>query len=835
MTMRQRLSWGLALVLVPTLMAPMALAAPVRIDRGFGSHGIARTPLPPAHDPEPWTEVAATSDGGALTRAGYDFADSFEVAHYGPEGALLATEMPKETVLQPPEAVAADGGRVVGGGPKGELKGTVSRYRPNGSPDTSFGSGGVSESLPFHVEALAAPPSGKVLAAGSGIYFSGGAKSPPVNQVFVARLDSDGGLDPSFGEGGIVMLHSKYKVADETALHVQGWKGEGAEVVGASVVVALDASGKLDPSFGEDGQVATLGEPVSAGAAGGEGLLVAGTRRSDRTSRKKAAATEELYVARYTAAGKLDPSYAGGAGVAVLEPQGDASASSVLFEPDGSVLVGGLVAPKPVDCPRGYPCNQAPAIVRFTPDGRPDSGFGQGGLVKLEALTVRIGSGYARGVQALAARPGGGVFAAGGSARVAFVAAIGAGGSLETAFGAGGIVTKSSPHTAFAAPTGVGVDGAGKVFVVAQTNSGMRLTEGVAVLRYSPGGKLDREFGEEGEAFVPPGKQGLAVAPDGSAYVTSASESTLTKLTPAGALDPSFGAEGSVVFPFYKNHYAPEAVVRLPGGDLVVAGNLGSKHGSRPAVFRYLPDGKIDRSFGKGGVEVVKLGRGRRWWVRTMTVDRRGRILLAGSAPPRHPHGCCTHAGMLIRLDADGRLDRRFGRGGAVLAGGGAQTRVDSLALRGNRILAVATFTKFSRLADVAAGDLLFSFRPDGRLDRRFADRGVARVLLPPHRKRYDHEGEERAAVLSTSHRILVVRAGFSGPLLSFSPSGHRERNFLRRVKGLIPRRQTYAVPVSPSATLDGNSLILAWSALPAHPSGSGLRAEVNLQRLLLR
>jgi hypothetical protein len=68
-----------------------------------------------------------------------------------------------------------------------------------------------------------------------------------------------------------------------------------------------------------------------------------------------------------------------------------------------------------------------------------------------------------------------------------------------------------------------------------------------------------------------------------------------------------------------------------------------------------------------------------------------------------------------------------------------------------------------------------------------------------------------------------VVRGGFHGPLLSFSPSGRLERNFLRRIKGLIPRRQKQNVPVSPSATLDGDSLIFAWSAFPAHPSGRGL------------
>jgi uncharacterized delta-60 repeat protein len=834
MRKRIRLTCGLALALVAIVMVPRSLAAQVRFDPGFGRGGIARTPLPPAFDTELFKEVAAAPDGGVLARAG--FFSSGDVDRFGPDGALLAEETRKEVVvLQPPETAVADGGRLVGIGPEGEAKGAVSRYRPDGSLDTSFGNGGTSESLPFEVEAVAALPSGKVLAAGAGVYSSGGTKSPPVNQVFVGRLDADGKLDSGFGQGGIVKLRSKEKVIDQTALSIQGRTGEGAEVVAESTVVALDASGKLDPSFGKGGRVATLGQVIGAGVTADEALLVAGTKPRE-PGRKEETEAPQFYVARYTASGKLDPAYAGGSGVAVLAPEGEAQAGSALFESDGSVLIGGLVKPRSAGCPRGYSCHRTPAVVRFTPDGRPDAGFGKGGLVLLPALSVRIGSsGYLYGVDALAARPGGGVFAAGEAEQAAFVAAIGGDGSLDGSFGARGIATKSNPQTALAAPVATGVDGSRDVFVIAQTDSGMWLSEGVVVLRYSPNGKLDREFGEEGEAFVPPGKQALAVAPNGSSYVTSASESTLTKLTPTGVLDPKFGTEGTVDFPLSKRHYAPEAVVRLPEGRLVVAGNLDSRHGSRPAVLRYLPDGKIDRSFGKGGVEVVKLRRGRRWQVETMTVDRKGRILLAGSAPRRHPHGCCTQAGMLIRLDADGRLDSHFGRGGGALFGGGAMTQVNSLALRGNRILAVATFTKYSPLADAAVGDLLFSFRPDGRPDRHFADHGVARVLLSPHRKRYDHEGENTAAVFSTPHRILVVRAGFYGPLLSFSPSGRLERNFLRRIKGLVPRRQTQNVPVSPSATLDGNSLILAWSAFPAHPSGRGLQAEVNMQRLLLR
>jgi uncharacterized delta-60 repeat protein len=328
--------------------------------------------------------------------------------------------------------------------------------------------------------------------------------------------------------------------------------------------------------------------------------------------------------------------------------------------------------------------------------------------------------------------------------------------------------------------------------------------------------------------------RGLAVAPDGSSFVISGESSpssSLTELTPAGAVDPNFGSGGSAIFPFPKYRFLPVAIERLTDGDLLVAGN----RGSRPAVLRYLPDGKLDPTFGKGGVEVVKLGQNRLWRLKAMTLDREGRIVLGGSATRRHQHGCCTEAGALIRLRPDGRLDPSFGRGGGVLLGSRTFASIEGLALRGNRILAAATFTKFVGLEPAAAGDILYAVRPGGRLDRHFGRHGSVKVYLSPHRKTYTHGGEESVSVLSTPRHIFLIRHGFYAPLLSFSPAGHPQRALPRRLKRLLPQRLKENVPLGPIATLDGPNLLLAWAAPPQKPEGHGAQAEVNLQRLLLR
>ena len=325
MTMRQRI-WlilGLALALVPTAVVPSALAA-VRVDRGFGTAGIARTPLPPRYESESFFEISPTPDGGVLGNTN-EFG-GLEISSYGPEGALLGEETREEEApLRPPEATTAAGGRLVGAGvgDTEDPSGQVRLYEPDGSPDPTFGTDGVSESLPFDVEAVAALPSGKVLAAGPGRYRLGTPNKPGFDQIFVARLTAEGKLDPSFGNDGEARLHREDKVSEEKALHVQARGIEGAEIVGnQGTVIALDAAGKLDRSFGKGGQVTAPGQVVGAGAAAGEALLVAGAKPVRGDSKEEGAGPEELYVARYTAAGSLDPTYAGGSGIATIVPEG---------------------------------------------------------------------------------------------------------------------------------------------------------------------------------------------------------------------------------------------------------------------------------------------------------------------------------------------------------------------------------------------------------------------------------------------------------------------------------------------------------------------------------
>jgi uncharacterized delta-60 repeat protein len=156
--------------------------------------------------------VAVQSDGkivvagNATHAAGID--SDFALARYNPDGTLdssfdgdgiLTTDLGTESddaraiVIQPD-------GRIVVAGSAGENI-VLARYAPDGKLDTTFGTGGTKiTDLGFDDVAtgVALTPDGKIVISGYTI----GAKLN--NDFLVARYDSNGTLDTTFGSGGIV-------------------------------------------------------------------------------------------------------------------------------------------------------------------------------------------------------------------------------------------------------------------------------------------------------------------------------------------------------------------------------------------------------------------------------------------------------------------------------------------------------------------------------------------------------------------------------------------------------------------------------------------------------
>ncbi len=117
-----------------------------------------------------------------------------------------------------------------------------------------------------------------------------------------------------------------------------------------------------------------------------------------------------------------------------------------------------------------------------------------------------------------------------------------------------------------------------------------------------------------------------------------------------GQPDPTFGTDGYAALP--GNDFEGFAVAQDANGDYLVTGN----DTGNIAVWRFLPDGSIDTSFGSSGETVVNLGAYE--YGTAVAVQADGKIVVAGASTD------AEHGLPVIRLNSDGSLDSGFGASG---------------------------------------------------------------------------------------------------------------------------------------------------------------------------
>jgi hypothetical protein len=165
-----------------------------------------------------------------------------------------------------PDGDVLVGGAVVGGGTSTPF---VARFTPDGSPDTSWGSGGVA-TVPDGVEvrALEGTVDGRVLVA------SLDSETPPARSV-VVRLDAAGAPDASFTPAELVPeADSALRTAAPVALEVDGGGrayvvSEHVRDVGGSlrpdtIVRRLTAVGAIDATFFTGAELRVFGHLIAA-------------------------------------------------------------------------------------------------------------------------------------------------------------------------------------------------------------------------------------------------------------------------------------------------------------------------------------------------------------------------------------------------------------------------------------------------------------------------------------------------------------------------------------------------------------------------------------------
>jgi uncharacterized delta-60 repeat protein len=335
-------------------------------------------------------------------------------------------------------AIQTDGKIVVAGGvPANNGKQfpsfAVARYQTNGSLDTSFGTGGITIILSLfgNFTAVVIQPDGKIVAAGG-------------NDV--VRYNSDGSLDSTFGSGGIVSLGQPFSIS-AIALQTNGTIG----LTAGNQLFILSPTG-----HGVNHRLPT--STASSVAALSNGKFLVGTAFPS-------------FVFRYTSSGKLDTTFAINGQLPTPGP-----ANALALPANGDILVAGTL----------------PSMTPLPTLGFVLSSYKNVGIADPEFATN---------------------------------------GGIETALSGFPVITT----------TGLGIEPTTGAIVVSGTASNTGTVEAFGLVRYTAAGQLDSSFGTNGTVITSFGNSfatnsGLAIQSDGKIVVAG------TLLTPQnhGGADTAF-------------------------------------------------------------------------------------------------------------------------------------------------------------------------------------------------------------------------------------------------------------------------------------------------------
>lgn len=257
---------------------------------------------------------------------------------YGTSGVTTTTigtgDTAKACDLQTDQMTVTTGPAIINGQPTM----FAARYTTTGILDTTFGSGGI-VTISFGdlsvAYALAIQPSDqKIIVAGS-------VSNTMTNKYALARLNTNGTLDNTFGSSGLVITQVPNSMND--VIYAIGLQSSGKIIVAGSSIISgpniislarYNTNGTLDTTFGTSGFVLTeLGynEQIHAlSIQSDDKIVVVGY-------------VEDKFIAgRYTINGSLDTTF-GVNGYVATDYQNNAELNDVTIQNDGKIVATGFV------------------------------------------------------------------------------------------------------------------------------------------------------------------------------------------------------------------------------------------------------------------------------------------------------------------------------------------------------------------------------------------------------------------------------------------------------------------------------------------------------------
>jgi uncharacterized delta-60 repeat protein len=305
----------------------------------------------------------------------------------------------------------------------------IARLSTNGTLDPTFGSGGKT-TIDFGdddiAQSVAIQPDGKILVAGE----TGPAGS---TRGVIARLNADGTLDSSFGTAGEVVFNSSLSNCTAVLVRPDGRIVLVGDIVSQATqtdfgAVQLTAAGAVDAPFGNGAGAQSIDFGGNDDHATSAALQPNGAIVIGGYT--LVGASHRFAAARLTAAGAVDPTFGGGTGQTTIDLGGDNGAHALALQPDGKIVLAGETL-------AGSGGGDG-AVVRLNADGTPDQSFGASGVVLIDFGGQDFGN-------AVAVAPDGSIVFAGetiqGIAADFAVARLTSAGANDLTFGSAGKLT----------------------------------------------------------------------------------------------------------------------------------------------------------------------------------------------------------------------------------------------------------------------------------------------------------------------------------------------------------------------------------------------------------
>ncbi|MEP7318860.1 MAG: Calx-beta domain-containing protein [Panacibacter sp.] len=301
-----------------------------------------------------------------------------------------------------------------------------------GTLDSSFGVNGkvINPGLGF-ANCTAIQEDGKILIGGQ----------DSADNCLIARYNSNGTFDSSFGVNGIVLtsLIDKYEIYSPLATVLLIQKDAKILMIGDGfiddnyygdynfVLMRYYPDGTPDYSFGDSGVVISdffgTTEYVGDASLQNDGKIVVVGQ-----------SPEALIIARYNADGSKDPSF-GSYGLGYTKNYSSGLGYAIAIQNDGKILAGGASSISSDKC----------MLARYMPNGTIDSGFGKNGFVYVD---LAVAGDFIQDISLLpngkilaTGKAGGRVGNAGSLALIRYLET----GALDSSFGTAGIVISEVP------------------------------------------------------------------------------------------------------------------------------------------------------------------------------------------------------------------------------------------------------------------------------------------------------------------------------------------------------------------------------------------------------